>query len=62
MSGNLPPGVMDSDIPGNRPEDEKWEKVLDWIAETEITPRILQNLVLGWCKRSGQTWKEPPLK
>jgi hypothetical protein len=24
---NLPPGVSDSDIPGNRPEDEAWEKV-----------------------------------
>lgn len=26
---NLPPGVSDSDIPGNRPEDMEFEKLLD---------------------------------
>ena len=25
----LPPGVRASDIPGNRPEDEEWEKVVE---------------------------------
>lgn len=29
MPSNLPPGVNESDIPGNRPEDAYWEKVLD---------------------------------
>lgn len=30
MTGwNMPPGVNPSDIPGNRPEDAYWEKVLD---------------------------------
>lgn len=30
MTGwNLPPGVNISDIPGNRPEDEIWEKEVD---------------------------------
>ena len=24
---DLPPGVSPSDIPGNRPEDEAWEKI-----------------------------------
>ena len=31
MSSNLPPGVSVSDIPGNRPEDEAWEKLIDKI-------------------------------
>lgn len=26
---DLPPGVRVSDIPGNRPEDEKWEAILN---------------------------------
>lgn len=25
MSSNLPPGISESDIPGNRPEDFEWE-------------------------------------
>ena len=25
----LPPGVRASDIPGNRPEDEEWEKLVE---------------------------------
>lgn len=25
MSWNLPPGVRECDIPGNRPEDEAWD-------------------------------------
>lgn len=24
---NLPPGVNENDIPGNRPEDDAWEKL-----------------------------------
>lgn len=33
MSSNLPPGVTESMIPGNRPEDEAWEKFLDDLNE-----------------------------
>ena len=30
MTGyNLPPGVSDSDLPGNRPEDEAWDEYWD---------------------------------
>ena len=28
---NLPPGVTPSMIPGDRPEDVAWEKMLEWI-------------------------------
>ena len=30
---NLPPGVTDNMIPGNRPEDIEWEKFHEWIDE-----------------------------
>lgn len=29
MSSNLPPGVAENDIPGNRPEDALFEKLFD---------------------------------
>lgn len=29
MSSNLPPGVTESMIPGNRPEDEAWDRLID---------------------------------
>lgn len=63
MSSNLPPGVMECDIPGNRPEDAEWDTVLDWICgDTQITAKALQGLVVGWCKRTGKRPnKAPPL-
>ena len=33
MSSNLPPGVTESMIPGNRPEDEAWETFLETVDE-----------------------------
>lgn len=36
MSSNLPTGVTENMIPGNRPEDMEWEQVhenIDWCAE-----------------------------
>ena len=33
---NLPPGCRESDIPGNKPEDGKWDAIIDWfLAECE---------------------------
>lgn len=32
MNSNLPPGVTDSMIPGNRPQDAEFEHILDSIA------------------------------
>lgn len=29
---NLPPGVTASMIPGNRPQDEEWEQLIDSVA------------------------------
>lgn len=31
MSSNLPPGVSESMIPGNRPEDDECERFFDWL-------------------------------
>lgn len=30
---NLPPGVTDDMIPGNRPEDLRWEELLDAVGD-----------------------------
>jgi len=32
---DLPPGVCLSDIPGNRPEDEEWEQIVDHFWDKE---------------------------
>lgn len=41
-NSNLPPGVRVSDIPGNRPEDEAWERIYDkfWDKERLTTTHI----------------------
>ncbi len=31
MPSNLPPGVTDNMIPGNRPEDIGWDEFHEWI-------------------------------
>jgi hypothetical protein len=57
---NLPPGVTESMIPGNRPEDVDWDNLWDWIACTSIGPEALRGLVIGWCKRNDKMPKQPP--
>ena len=43
---NLPPGVTESMIPGNRPEDIMWDKVLDWILDSGLTPdQVIEAIV-----------------
>ncbi len=37
MLSNLPPGVSESDIPGNRPEDVEWEQFIDDISAEPIS-------------------------
>lgn len=41
-NSNLPPGCRVSDIPGNRPEDEAWERIYDkfWDKERLTTTHI----------------------
>lgn len=33
MASNLPPGVSDCDIPGNRPEDIAWDEFMDYVLD-----------------------------
>lgn len=33
MLSNLPPGVTESMLPGNRPEDQEWDEFCDWAIE-----------------------------
>lgn len=44
---NLPPGVSDSDIPGNRPEDLRyeslWETIYNKAEELEIPLEVFDN-------------------
>lgn len=56
---NLPPGVTDDMIPGNRPEDVEWGRLYDFIEATGIEPKALKGLVTGWWKRTHRN-EEPP--
>lgn len=38
MPSNLPPGVNAGMIPGNRPEDDEWDKLFDWLTATGLEP------------------------
>ncbi len=40
MRSNLPPGVTESMIPGNRPEDMEWERFWDWANDQFIDAGI----------------------
>ena len=50
MSSNLPPGVTDNMLPGNRPEDLQWDEVLEWAAnelsESGLDPDEVQRAVV----------------
>lgn len=45
MSSNLPPGVTEGMIPGNRPEDTKWDRFLG-----EEVPEMVKDLSLEEAK------------
>lgn len=57
-ASNLPPGVSDNMIPGNRPEDEEWDKFLDLLqkkTQDEIEEKELHfpNLPEDWWEDDG---------
>lgn len=46
---NLPPGVTDSMIPGNRPEDEAWEQLHEGIGEDATEHNMTSmDVMLAW--------------
>jgi len=51
MSSNLPPGVTDGMIPGNRAEDAAWEELIEWIVNNvELScDEIRERLSFGPC-------------
>jgi hypothetical protein len=56
---NLPPGCSVSDIPGNRPEDQAWEELWDWLMETDLSPHEVKAAIIkafprGECKESSR--------
>lgn len=55
---NLPPGVRDCDIPGNRPEDLEWDLLYDWIGSVDITPWELQNIIVNWARLNRRGFDE----
>jgi hypothetical protein len=49
MPGNLPPGVSVSDIPGNRPEDEAWDDLFNWLMDSGLEPKEIRDyLSIHW--------------
>ena len=52
---NLPPGVTESMIPGNRPEDWAWDKLWDWIQDTGLTPEEIREAIETWMEVRDHT-------
>ena len=42
---NMPPGISEADIPGNRPEDQEWDGLFDWLADSGLTPTQIREAV-----------------
>ena len=42
---NMPPGVSEADIPGNRPEDIEWDLLFDWLSDSGLTPTQIREAV-----------------
>lgn len=59
MSSNLPPGVSDSDIPGNRPEDMEWDNLWDWLGGIDIEPEEIRLMVTMHMRKKEQAKKYP---
>ena len=56
---NLPPGVTDNMIPGNRPEDKEWDEFHEWIDEIAEVYGIwnaddFMDIILEALKESGE--------
>jgi len=48
---NYPPGVSDTDIPGNRPEDEEFEKAIEWLYDCGLTGAEIKTVVCGYLEK-----------
>lgn len=60
MASNLPPGVTDSMIPGNRPEDEAWETFHEEIdVDCDIHSLTVEEAYTAWEKGLIAIGKRP---
>lgn len=53
MGSNLPPGVSDSMIPGNTPEDHEWEDLFEWMVDQGLDPKSIKGMLIIQHKLSG---------
>ena len=51
MSSNLPPGVTEGMIPGNRPEDIAWDEFYEWFEDQCCDHGITVDQAYEICKR-----------
>ncbi len=42
---SMPPGVSSFDIPGNTAKDAEWEKLIEFLAQTDLEPGEIAALV-----------------
>lgn len=54
---NLPPGVTEGMIPGNRPEDADWDAVIDWIGLVIPTADELREIALAYAVKKKIPFK-----
>ena len=60
MSSNLPTGVSENDIPGNRPEDWDWDSILDWLGNLDISPAELRDILVEGMTNRKIIYDPPP--
>lgn len=51
MSSNLPPGVTEGMIPGNRPEDADFENMIEWLCTTGLSAGELRDAIVDYARR-----------
>jgi len=55
---NLPPGVTEDMLPGNRPEDKEWDGFHEWIDEIaeeyDIYADDFMDIILAALKEKGE--------
>ena len=56
MDSNLPPGVSVGDLPGNRPDDEAWDKFHEWVGEQAAAKGLSPDEAMeAWSRGLDQT-------
>ena len=48
---NLPPGVSNNDLPGNRPEDTEWDSLFEFLSNCDLEPVEIRAAVEDYLSR-----------